>query len=66
MPVLPLLFLALAVEPWPEIPATRRRWLTLGLGLLVACSFLINLGSVIFFRMYWTGIPWTVIGRLLG
>lgn len=66
VPVLPLLFLALAVEPWPEIPATRRRWLTLGLGLLVACSFLINLGSVIFFRMYWTGIPWTVIGRLLG
>lgn len=58
VPLLPLLFLPLAVCP-VEFGKTALgacvRW---SAGLVVAYSFAVSLGSVVFFTRYWNGIPW--------
>lgn len=58
VPLLPLMFLPLAVVTTEFI---RARWLRMGSVLLVAWAFVVNLGSVLFFRLFWDGIPWRYI-----
>ena len=58
VPLLPLLFLSLVANPLPDGSVAGRRWLGWALTGLVSVSFLINLGSVVFYRMYGKGVPW--------